>query len=213
MCQVRSPIQGWFGRPHRLLSPYAGGFPERHGDLHTLPFRPFPWTGIHKMVILCCGRLVFICFFLKGRWCRAGDLFQRGPSGRLESNEPKPPSSRAKLFGSTSATRDHQHDASASAYTMSLETFVGGPLREMPMWTVVGRASTDVWPESLRITRAALHPMFELYFFPVSQSPLLRARGPLQFSSGQQVADQTESRIVRARASHVCSRRGVPFLR
>ena len=91
-------------------------------------------------------------FLKRGDGVGRATCFNGGPSGRLESNEPKPPSSRAKLFGSTSATRDHQHDASASAYTMSLETFVGGPLREMPMWTVVGRASTDVWPESLRIT-------------------------------------------------------------
>ena len=51
----------------------------------------------------------------------------------FESSEPLQLSSRAKGFFSTPATRDHQHDASAD--TNFLESCVGGPLREMPLWT------------------------------------------------------------------------------
>lgn len=51
----------------------------------------------------------------------------------FESSEPLQLSSRAKGFFSTPSTRDHQHDASAD--TNFLESCVGGPLREMPLWT------------------------------------------------------------------------------
>ena len=138
--RVCSPMQAGCGRIDRRLSEHVADVPERHGDLHPLPFRSLPRTGIQKRVVLCRGASYFFGFDKRG-----------GGVGRrvstlvcpevfwFESSEPLQLSSRAKGFFSTPATRDHQHDASAD--TNFLESCVGGPLREMPLWTGTFRST------------------------------------------------------------------------